>query len=177
MTDQESIGGLVSIPGSRVLLKRFDASHITPVYLEWLNDAALMRYSNQRFRKHTETSCLSYLATFEDSDNLFLSIYHGEQFIGTMTAYISRVHQAADMGLLIGTEGQGKGLGLDAWSTLMRHLFEHGMRKVSGGTLRCNAAMVRIMEKSGMAADGVRLRHELVDGVAQDILHFAKFRT
>jgi RimJ/RimL family protein N-acetyltransferase len=176
MTDQASIAKLAPIAGSQVLLKHFAASDISPAYLGWLNDAVLMRYSNQRFRTHTEASCRSYLATFEGSDNLFLAIYHGEQMIGTMTAYVAPRHQAADMGLLIGA-GQGKGLGLDAWSALMRHLFEQGIRKVSGGTLRCNAAMVRIMEKSGMAADGVRSAHELVDGVAQDILHFAKFRT
>jgi RimJ/RimL family protein N-acetyltransferase len=59
----------------------------------------------------------------------------------------------------------------------MRHLLDRGdIRKVSGGALRCNVAMVNIMRNAGMQPDGVRLAHELVDGVSHDMLHFAIFR-
>jgi RimJ/RimL family protein N-acetyltransferase len=92
-----------------------------------------------------------------------------------MTAYRSAAHRTADMGLLISARLQGKGLGKDAWVTLMDYLLNTGTRKVSGGALRCNAAMVRIMQSCSMQADGVRVSQELVDGVAHDILHFAKF--
>ena len=92
-----------------------------------------------------------------------------------MTAYRSQIHQTADIGLLIGSGHQGQGLGRDAWATLMSYLLANGTRKVSGGTLRCNVAMLRIMQDCGMQIDGVRLAQELVDGQAQDVLHFAKF--
>jgi RimJ/RimL family protein N-acetyltransferase len=49
------------------------------------------------------------------------------------------------------------------------------VRKVTGGTLRCNAAMVRIMQACGMQPDGVRAGQELVDGEPQDVLYFARF--
>jgi RimJ/RimL family protein N-acetyltransferase len=167
--------GQVLAEGRLVRLTRFDPSNITATYLAWLNDRALMRYSNQRFRVHSVESCRNYVASFDGTDNLFLAIHHDGVMVGTMTAYVSAAHGSADLGLLIGAQGQGKGLGLDAWSSLMQYLLDHGIRKVSGGTLRCNTAMVKIMERSGMAPDGVRVAHELVDGTAQDILHFAKF--
>lgn len=166
--------GQVLAGGRLVRLTRFDASNLTEAYLAWLNDAELMRYSNQRFRAHSVASCRNYLASFDGTANMFLAIHYDGVMVGTMTAYVSAAHGSADLGLLIGPQGQGKGLGLDAWSTLMQYLLDHGMRKVSGGTLRCNRAMVRIMERSGMAPDGVRIAHELVDGAPQDILHFAK---
>lgn len=153
----------------------FVDSNITSTYLVWLNNPELMKYSNQRFRSHNIETCKNYLQSFNGTDNQFYAIYQGAEFIGTMTAYVSKNHKTADMGLLIGDQSQGKGLGLDSWTTLMRHLFQTGARKVTGGTLRCNAAMIKIMVNSGMKPDGVRVAHELVNGKPEDILHFAKF--
>jgi RimJ/RimL family protein N-acetyltransferase len=83
------------------------------------------------------------------------------------------------MGILIGDPASwGKGIGKDAWTTLMRHLLTRGdIRKLCGGTLRCNVGMVRIMESSGMKPDGVRVAHELVEGMPQDMLYFAKLNS
>jgi [ribosomal protein S5]-alanine N-acetyltransferase len=163
------------ILGQQVTLRHFAVENITSTYLDWLRDKELMKYSNQRFRNHSLGSCKDYLNSFEGSDNLFLAIYHGAENIGTMTAYVSKVHQTADMGLLIGRQGQGKGFGLDAWVTLMGYLFQDGARKVTGGTLTCNSPMTKIMVNSGMIPDGVRVAHELVNGKPEDILYFAKF--
>jgi RimJ/RimL family protein N-acetyltransferase len=112
-----------------------------------------------------------------NTGNMFLAIYRESEFVGTMTAYISQTHKTADVGIMIGYQNWGKGIGTDAWTTLMRHLFQAGIRKVTGGTLRCNTAMVNIMMKSGMKPDGVRFAQELVNGQPEDILYFAKFNT
>ena len=163
------------ISGTLVELRTFTPDNLTETYLGWLCDPRLMRFSNQRFRTHNMNSCRVYYESFAKTDNLFIAIYHKRTFIGTMTAYRSAAHGTADIGLLIGAEMQGKGLGKDAWATLMSHLLATGTRKVTGGTLRCNTAMVRIMEHCGMKADGVRIEQELVNGVPHDMLHFAKF--
>ena len=165
----------LNLLGSVVELRSFTPENLTHFYIGWLRDPQLMRFSNQRFRTQNMTSCQAYLASFANTDNLFIAIYHNGAFIGTMTAYRSAIHGTADIGLLIGSGMQGLGLGKDAWSTLMAYLIATGTRKVTGGTLRCNLAMVRIMEGCGMKADGVRIGQELVDGVAHDILHFSKF--
>ena len=165
----------LQLKGAVVELRTFASENLTESYLAWLRDPQLMRFSNQRFLTHNMHSCHAYLASFTSTDNLFIAIYHQDTFIGTMTAYRSAIHGTADIGLLIGSGVQGKGLGKDAWATLMAHLLATGTRKVTGGTLRCNTAMVRIMQGCGMQADGVRVNQELVDGVAQDLLYFAKF--
>lgn len=175
MTTPLAVPGAAPLNGQAVRLTRFTPAHITAHYLTWLNDGSLMRYSNQRFRAHDAASCRAYLASFDGTENLFLAIEHDGVMVGTMTAYVSPRHASADLGLLIGPQGQGKGLGRDAWSTLMQHLLAHGIRKVSGGTLRCNSPMLNIMLGCGMEPDGVRVAHELVDGAPQDIVHFAKF--
>ena len=172
---EPNVFGAQRLTGSVVELRSFSKENLTDSYLGWLRDPNLMRFSNQRFRTHNINSCRAYLDSFTGTDNLFLAIYHESVFIGTMTAYRSVVHGTADIGLLISAGVQGKGYGKDAWATLMAHLLTNGARKVTGGTLRCNTAMVRIMLGCGMQADGVRAGQELVDGVAHDMLHFAKF--
>ncbi len=173
-------GSLETLSGRQVNLRRFTAADITPAYLGWLRDPAVVRFSNQRFRTHTAESCADYLASFRGTDNLFLAIVHRDnaRVVGTMTAYVSAVHGTADLGILVGDRScWGQGLGLDAWQALMAHLFQSaGLRKITAGTLRPNVGMVRIMERSGMHLEGVRERQEIVDGVPVDTLLYARFR-
>ena len=171
---------VLSLAGKQTLLRPFSAGDISAEYVGWLADSEVVRFSNQRFRTHTQESALAYLNSFAGSDNLFLGIRlaEGQRLIGTITAYRSQSHQTADMGLLIGDRiCWGRGIGLDAWSTLMDYLLNVcRLRKVTGGTLRSNVGMVRIMERSGMELEAVRAKQELVDQVAQDALYYAKFR-
>jgi len=72
---------------------------------------------------------------------------------------------------------EGQDVGLDAWRTLMNWLLSYAqVRKVTGGTMQCNKAMVKIMKHSGMALDAVHLKQELLDGKPQDLVYFGKFR-
>ncbi len=168
------------ISGERLHLRPFSEADITADYIRWLNDPEVVRFSNQRFRHHDDESCLAYLRTFADSDNLFLAICrcNDQRLIGTMTAYVSSQHGTADMGLLIGERGLwGNGYGLEAWNLLLDYLLrDHKLRKITAGTLRCNVGMTSIMERSGMGLEAIRSQQELVDGEAQDVLYFAKFR-
>jgi ribosomal-protein-alanine N-acetyltransferase len=172
--------GSLSLTGKHTLLRSFSADDISTDYLDWLNDPEVMRFSNQRFRTHSRENALAYLNSFAGSDNLFLGIRLAgtQRLVGTITAYRSQPHQTADMGLLIGDRGcWGKGIGLDAWSTLLGYLIEVcRLRKVTGGTLQCNIGMIKIMERSGMQLEAIRVQQELVDQVAHDALCYAKFR-
>jgi len=168
------------IRGERVDIRRFTRKDITPDYINWLNDPRVVRYSNQRFRVHTTETCIRYFEFFSGTPSLFLKIVpvDSDQKIGTMTAHISPHHGTADMGILIGdTSRWGEGLGSDAWVTLLGWLLIQGSaRKVTGGCLSSNKAMIRIMESSGMTLEAIRPRQELVDGIPLDLLYFGKFR-
>lgn len=177
MTNQSNKVMHLPLIGKLVRLQKFTDENITSEYISWLNDSEVVRYSNQRFRQHNQETCRDYFNSFRDSDHIFIAIYQDTKFIGTMTAYISKIHQTADMGIMIGDRQYwGKGVGKDAWITLMKGIFEQiQLRKITGGTLRSNKAMVNIMISSGMQLDGIRIEQELVDGTPVDILHFAKF--
>ena len=170
---------MTQIAGEKVVMQTFCETDITDQYIGWLNDPVTMRFSNHRFLRHDQRSCECYLATFANSANLFFLVSNKTtgSAIGTLTAYVSTVHGTADMGILIGeSSAQGNGFGLDAWMTLMTHLQDQSyIRKITAGTLACNTAMLRLAAKAGMVPDGQRRLQEVVDGLPQDMLYFAKF--
>ncbi len=176
MTEKE-----FALKGEKVLLRSFAASDINDTYMGWLNDAEVVRFSTQRFLKHDQESGSRYLASFEGTDNLFISVRRlsDDSPVGTMTAYVSRHHGTVDVGILIGDKAVwGMGYGQDAWNTLTNWLLERDdIRKLTAGTLACNYGMIKLMERSGMHQEATRKEQEIVDGQAVDILYYAKFHS
>jgi RimJ/RimL family protein N-acetyltransferase len=167
------------LKGNMVLLKPFLVSDIDETYISWLNDHNIVKFSNQRFIRHSMESCLHYQASFQGVDNLFMGIHSlsTNKLIGTLTAYIASNHGTADLGIMIGDHSAwGKGYGLDAWVTVMSWLLEGGdIRKLTAGTLVCNFGMIKIMERSGMSLEATRKSQEIIEGCPVDMLYYAKF--
>jgi RimJ/RimL family protein N-acetyltransferase len=168
------------LAGARLRLRPFGEADIGDTYLGWLNDPAVVRFSNQRFRRHDQASAGRYLASFAGGPSHFLLVSEAAtgRPVGTLTAHVQPLHGTADMGILIGArECWGRGYGLEAWQLLMDWLFaERALRKVTAGTAAPNVSMRRIAERSGMHLEAVRRRQEIIDGVEADILLYAKFR-
>jgi ribosomal-protein-alanine N-acetyltransferase len=169
----------VELGGEYVTLKQFSASDITDEYVGWLNDPQVVKYSNQRFLQHTRETCKRYLDGFCGTVNLFIKIQRRIDglFVGTMTAYVSTYHQTVDVGIMVGRQSVwGLGIGQEAWNLLVEWLLhQEGVRKVTAGTMRCNTAMIRLMEKSGMTLEAVRPEQEMLDGMPQDLVYYGKF--
>lgn len=165
--------------GNKVLLKPFLAADINDEYVGWLNDPDVVKFSNQRFRRHDRESCLRYQASFEGTENLFMNVRRlsDGRSIGTMTAYVARHHGTVDVGIMIGDQSVwGLGYGQDAWNTLTSWLLgREDIRKLTAGTLACNFGMIKLMERSGMSLEAVRKAQEIVEGRPVDILYYAKF--
>ena len=129
----------------------FGKADITKKYIDWLNDPLVTKFSNQSYKKASFRLCKQYLDSFSGTDSLFLKILAGNSqvFIGTITANIDTRHGLADIGILIGDRNYwGKGFGLSAWNYMKADLFEKlGCRKVTGGTVAKNTAMINIMKK------------------------------
>jgi [ribosomal protein S5]-alanine N-acetyltransferase len=168
------------LPGKRVLLRLFTLADISAEYIAWLNNPLIVRYSNQRFLKHTEASCRRYFESFANTPNLFLSIrmQADDLAVGTMTAYVSPYHGTADIGIMVGHSSVwGSGVGQDAWNTLCNWLLgaEVGLRKLTAGAARPNVAMVRIMERSGMQLEAVQRAQEIIAGEPVDLVYYSRF--
>ena len=165
--------------GQRVRLRPMRPADITPQHVGWLNDPEVVRYSNQRFVRHTRYTSRSYLGRFEGSGDVYLSVrlLESDRPIGTLTAHRQLHHGTADIGILMGERAVwGQGLGGEAFQLLADWLaVQPGMRKITCGTLSVNHGMLKVAQRAGFEREAVRVAQELVDGVPADIVLFARF--
>lgn len=165
----------------RLRLFPFGDKHLTARYVGWLNDPEVVRFSEQRHRRHTLGSCRAYLRAMVRSPNLFWAIEARDPdlgHIGNVTAYVDPPNELADVAIMIGERRcWGRGYGSEAWTAVCDHLLSGGgMRKITAGTLAPNKGMLAVMRKSGLVEDGRRRRHYLVDGKEVDMIYAARFR-
>jgi ribosomal-protein-alanine N-acetyltransferase len=165
--------------GDRVLVRPFTKMDISDIYLGWLLDPEVVRFSNQRFRTHTRKSCQDYLFSFSDTPDHFLAICERgtNAILGTMTVYHNIPHGTADIGIMIGERKVwGLGVGTEAFSLVLSALQYSGkVRKVTAGAVSINRGMLRIFEKSGLHHEATRVAQELIDGEPVDVAYYAKF--
>lgn len=170
----------VLLDGIKVRLRPFTAAHIQDDYLGWLADKQLLKFSRQRHRTHTRESCLAYLEGFSGTPHYFWAVERvGDgRHVGTMTCYVDELARTADLGILIGRSSAGCGYGAEAWGLGLRHGFEAlGLRKITGGTVSRNVAMVRIFERWGMVREGVQREQELLEDGPDDVVLYGMLRS
>ena len=132
-------------------------------------------------KTHTRSSltrdALQYLKTcFRNTSNQFLAIHDRHQdLVGTMTMYFQDMHGTVDLGIMIGPEHSGRGIGTRAWLSVLTFLQgDNNIRKITAGCTSSNTSMIRLAEKSGMTLEGRRIQQEIHDDVAVDILLYGK---
>lgn len=146
--------------------------------VEWLNDPEVTKFSEQRHRFHTTTTQVDYINSFHLPSSLCeIVIDAGQRMIGTMSVHIDSPNKVADIGIMIGDKTQwGKGYGAEAWCAVGRGLLMKGIRKIEGGCMASNTAMLKIFTKFGMTLEGRRVGHCLVEDRPIDWVFYGRFR-
>ena len=167
----------IFVATKRLTVRPFETADVSPAYLRWLNDSQHMRFSNQRFQRHTHDSALEYLSSFEGIESVLLAVELRDhaQLVGTATVFSNIHHGTADIGVMIGSEYSGRGIGCEVVRAVAESLNSQEFRKITIGTSAQNIGMLRVIESLGFVPDGVRLRQEIIDGIETDVLYFAKF--
>jgi RimJ/RimL family protein N-acetyltransferase len=152
---------------------------ILPEHVAWLNDGAVVKYSEQRHKLHTHRSQEAYLNGFIDNkhDHVWLiSIKNSDIEIGTITALVDEPNNVAQMGILLGNRDMwGKGYGTEAWKTVMDWLFEEmDVRKIECGTMSANRAMRRVAVNNRMEVQAAVTQHFLLDGQPEALLLYGR---
>jgi RimJ/RimL family protein N-acetyltransferase len=164
----------------RLTLVPFADAHLTERYVGWLNDPEVVRYSEQRHRRHTVESCRAFVRSFADGPSHLWAIVAKDKalgHIGNINSAVDAPNRVADVAILIGEKkAWGQGLGAEAWTAVVDYLLgPGGMRKVTAGTMAENEAMLKIMRKAGMIEEGLRRRQFILDGREVDIVLVALF--
>jgi len=171
--------GFAYIETERLNIVPFQEVHLTERYLGWLNDPDVVKFSEQRHRRHTLESCRTYCLAMGSLGNLFMAICDKRTgvHIGNSTVSIDSNNQIADIQILIGDRSfWGRGLGAEAFSALVEALLEIGcFRKITAGTLAENEAMLKTIKKAGMVIECIRKDHYLLNGKPVDVVYGAKW--
>lgn len=143
----------------RVLVP-FTPRHLTQKYVSWLNDGDLMRYSEQRHRKHTFDTCRRYI----DGCDMLWAI-EAPDYVGTVAVHIDMPNNLADVGILCSKSGNGKA----AWEEALNKLTPR--YRVTAGHMETNVPMMKICERT-MKPWYVVPDRFLVDGEKVDSVHW-----
>jgi ribosomal-protein-alanine N-acetyltransferase len=152
------------IATDRLTLEPFAPNMVSERYVSWLNDPDVVRYSEQRHRRHTHETCLAFVQGIDHERAHMWAISNGRH-IGNITAHRDVPNRTADVGILLGERDEwGKGYGYEAWTAVCNWLLASGARMVTAGTMEANRAMVRIFQRSGMTIEAIRPGYFLLDG-------------
>jgi hypothetical protein len=83
----------------KISLVKFNKNFITKNYLNWLNDKELMKFSHQRYYKHTKKSSLQYLRNIQKEGHLFYASldYKKKIHVGNVSAHIDKINKIAEI--------------------------------------------------------------------------------
>lgn len=159
------------IASERLLFIPFEENLITDNYIGWLNDKNIMKYSEQRHVAHDRETALKYFKSFTNTPHIYLAILDkvNRNHIGNILAHINIPNNVSDISILIGGEHHGKGVGNEAWFSMMKYLFiEKNIRKITAGTMMLNKGMLKIFENNQMKIEGIRKKQFLLEGKEVD---------
>ena len=156
-----------------IKLVEFKKNFITKTMIDWLNDKNLMRYSEQRFFKHTKDSCIKFYLDNLRNKNLYYAIFDENRHIGNVRAVIDKFNSVADIGILIAY--QDNGYGNIAWKKMMNILVKRGVRKITGGAMIVNKAMIKIFTNNRMKLEYRKIKHFKFQSSYIDLVGYCYF--
>lgn len=162
----------LKITGLRVEMKSFSMENLHDKrYGGWLRDKDVVRTIGrfEYFKSVQFAEIESYVQKLlnSDADYFFaLHLRHGNKFIGTVKlGSIDWNNKTADVGIMIGDKTcWGKGLATETITLLCGYAFKHlRLRKLTGGCLSGNIAMIKCFQRVGFIREGIR-RKQYWDG-------------
>jgi ribosomal-protein-alanine N-acetyltransferase len=154
--------------GSRLYLRPIALEDI-PSYQAWMNDPAITRYLESRFRSWSADDLKDYIAQEAKrplGGLMAIVRRNDDRHIGNIRlSSVNPVHRTASVGLLIGaTDSHGRGFGSEAIGLVADLSFgAFGLRKLTAGVYASNVASHRAFLKAGFMEEG-RQKAQWLDG-------------
>ena len=143
----------------------------------WLNDPEVVKFSEQRHRRHTLASQRKYISSFDQKASILWAVCVLKMQIGSITAHCDWNNRVANVGIMVGDKSYwGKQCGSSAWAQACDILFSAGIRKIEAGCCASNKGMLGIFKKTGMKVEARIKDHFLVDGKPVDMILVGKWK-
>lgn len=158
----------------RLRLQRLSPDDVTNAYVGWLNDPETVRYTEARYVRHSLESVREYVASCQARLDVHLwGIFEraGGCHVGNIKlGPVDRTHSRASIGLIIGERSRwGRGYATEAIGIVTRLAFRDlELHKLTAGVIAGNEPSLAAFRRNGFIIEGVRRKHDLVDGVWRD---------
>jgi aminoglycoside 6'-N-acetyltransferase len=163
---------------ARLILRRFRGEDAA-LFAAYRSDPAVARYQTWEAPVALSVATRAVLGfAAEDADQPGWSQYAIElkscsHLIGDIGVNLDADRMQAEIGFTLAARFQGRGLGGEAVSAMLRHLFERrGLRRVSAQCDARNIRCVRLLQRVGFQFDGRRPQLTWQKGEWIDILLF-----
>lgn len=149
-------------------LRILTAKDVSEEYLTWMNDSEIVKFTEQRYEKHTIGDIEYFVREKFASDADFLfGIFTGEQHVGNIKlGPVDWWHKTGEVSYLIGNKNfWGRGLGTSVVRKVVKFAFEElKLEKLNAGYYEPNEASGRVLSKCGFQIEGVRKQQFLYNG-------------
>ncbi len=173
---------IIFLESDRILLRPLTRIDLTPVYLQWLNDAEVTKYNSHATFPNTQEKMEAYYNSLQDNNmNVVLGIIDREsaKHIGNVALQqINWISKNAEFAILLGDKAfWGKGMGEEAARLIVSYGFERlNLHRIYCGTIKGNMGMKKLAKKLCMTEEGRRREAIFKNGEYFDIIEYGVLR-
>lgn len=171
----------IELESERLLFEPLSTKHLSPAYVNWLNDADTIKFLESG-GDYTHEKLKNYLTDVEENGMLFWAIRKksNNQHIGNIKIDpVSSRHERGEYGILIGNKSDwGVGYGKEASERVLRFCFDElNLRKITLGVLAENQRAVQLYLRIGFVIEGTYRDHYCFESRFCDVIRMAIFST
>jgi RimJ/RimL family protein N-acetyltransferase len=158
------------LESERLLLRPIELADVTETYRCWMNDPAVMQYTESRFQTHSLEQIRQYVLSVQaDASSRFFAIVEkaSAKHIGNVKiGHIHPVHRHADVGIIIGDKAcWGKGYAAESLRLVAGYARESlKLHKLMAGIYANNIGSIQAFLKAGFVQEGRFASHWFCDG-------------
>ena len=158
------------LESERLLLRPIELTDVNETYRSWMNDPAVIQYTESRFQTHSLEQIRQYVLSVQaDAGSRFFAIVEkqsGKHIGNIKIGHIHPVHRHGDVGIIIGDKASwGKGYATESLQLVAgfagRNLKLH---KLTAGIYANNPGSLQAFLKAGFVLEGRFASHWFCDG-------------
>ena len=139
--------------------KNFLISHITKEYINWLNDKRVVKFTEQRFFKHDESSVKKFvLKNLNSKKNYLFGIFFKKKHVGNIKlGPIDKKYKKSDISYIIGKSRLwNKGIATKSIAMISSFAFKIlNIKTLRAGSYLSNIGSIKVLEKNGLSFQNI----------------------
>lgn len=161
---------------SELFLRSLKVEDTSEKYLGWMNDIEIVKFTEQKNKKHNFQDIKNYVDEKQNSKfDLLFGIFHNSDHIGNIKlGPINFNHKISEISFFIGEKKyMNKGIMTKVIKYLINFSFKKlSLEKITAGCYSNNLGSKKVLLKCGFTIEGKRRRHVIYEKKRIDTLIF-----